>query len=113
MHLFVWRTLVMHLPPQRRARRGADEEHAGALRGVEVLVRGFQRCGLAEVDAGAGGHDGAVVEELADSDGVVGGVEGDDDAAEGFQGREGVQGDMAGEEGADFGEGGGVEDGGF
>lgn len=113
MHLFIRRALVVHLPPQRRARRRADEEHARALRGVEVLVRGFQRRGLAEVDAGAGGHDGAVVEEPADGDGVVGGVEGDDDAAEGFQGREGVQGDVVGEEGADFGEGGGVEDGGL
>ena len=50
-----------------------------------MLVGDFNGGGFAEVDAGAGGaHDGNVVEEGVDFDGVVGGVEGHDDAAEGF-----------------------------
>ena len=49
-----------------------------------MLVRDFDGCWFTEVDAGAGGHDGDVVEEFVDGDGVGDSVEGDDDAAEGF-----------------------------
>ncbi len=51
---------------------------------MQMLVRYFDGRGLAEVDARAAAHDGFAVEELADRDGGRGGVEGDNDAAEGF-----------------------------
>ena len=102
--------LVAGFPAVGRAGRGADEEEFGGVGGVQVLVFWVDGGGLAEVDAGAGAHDGDVVEELADEDCGGGGVEGGDYAAEGFQGREGVQGGGLGEEGADGVEVGGVED---
>ena len=49
-----------------------------------MTIRGFDGGGFAKVDARAAGKNGFVVEELADEDGARGGVEGDDDAAEGF-----------------------------
>ncbi len=111
MDFFIRWPFVPHLPAERRARRGADEEHFLALRGVEMLVGDLDGGGFAEVDAGAGGaHDGDVVEEGADCDGIVGGVEGGDDAAERSQGGEGMERGMVGDEGADLEEGGWVED---
>ena len=66
-----------------------------------------------EVDPGNGGEDGDAVEERAEGDGVVDGVEGEDDAPHGAQGREGVQsvGGVRDQEVAEGGEEGGVEDG--
>ena len=49
-----------------------------------MLIRDFDGRGLAEIDARAAAHDGFAIEKLADRDGGGGGVEGDDDAAEGF-----------------------------
>lgn len=50
-----------------------------------MLVGDFNGGGFAEVDAGAGGaHDGDVVKEGVDFDGVADSVERGDDAAEGF-----------------------------
>ena len=65
---------------------------------------------LAKVDAGARRHYRGVVEELADAYGVIDRVEGYDDAAEGFEWGEGMQGHLLGEESADLGDGGGVKD---
>ncbi len=49
-----------------------------------MLICYFDRGGFAKVDAGTAAHDWFAVEELPDKDGARGGVEGDDDAAEGF-----------------------------
>lgn len=75
-----------------------------------MLVDCFDGGGPAKVDAGAAAHDGFAVEELPDEDGGGGGVEGDDDAAEGFQRGEGVERGMRVDEGADFVEASRVED---
>lgn len=88
MHLLIGGTLRPDLPPERRARRRADEEHLLALRRLQVLVGDLDGSGFAEIDAGAGGHDGGVGEDAVDCEGVGDGVEGADDAAEGFQGGE-------------------------
>lgn len=77
---------------------------------MQVLVDGLDRGGFAEVDADAVAHDGGVVEELADEDGVRGGVEGGDYAAEGLEGRPGVQGGGLVDQRAEGEEVGGVED---
>ncbi len=85
MNLLVRRAFVPHLPAKGRARRRADEEHFLALWGVEMLVSDFDGGGFPEVDAGARGtHDGDVVEEIANPDGIVDGVEGGDDSAKRF-----------------------------
>lgn len=68
----------------RRTRRWTDEKLLRRLGRMQMLVRYFDGRGLAEVDARAAAHDGFAVEELADRDGGRGGVEGDNDAAEGF-----------------------------
>lgn len=58
---------------------------------MQVLVGHLDRCGLTEVDAGPGGHDGSVGKDAVDREGVGDGVEGADDAAERLEGREGVE----------------------
>jgi len=50
-----------------------------------MLVDGLDRRRLAEVDAHPVAEDGFAVEDLPDPDGRVDVVEGDDDAAEGFE----------------------------
>jgi len=52
---------------------------------VEVFLLIADLGVLAEIDARAVAEDGLAVEDFADRHGVVDGVEGDDDAAEGFE----------------------------
>lgn len=49
-----------------------------------MLIYCFDGGGPTKVDAGAAAHNGFAVEKLADENGGRGGIEGDDDAAEGF-----------------------------
>lgn len=78
---------------------------------MEVLVGDLDGGGFPKVDAGARGpHDRDVVEEVADCDGIFGGVERGDDTAEGFKRGEGVQGCVVGDEGADLEQGSRVVD---
>jgi len=93
----------------RRARRRADEEQLVALGRLQVLVDGLDGRRLAEVDAHAVAHEVFAVELVLDEDGGVGGVEGDDDAAEGAEGRPGVDGGLGVDEVADCEEAGWVE----
>lgn len=57
-----------------------------------MLVFGFDRSGISEVDFYALAHDGFAVEDLADADGGGFFEERDDDAAEGLEGCPGVDG---------------------
>lgn len=82
---FVGRLLVAHGPAHGGRGRGADEEELVALGQVQVLFLVADFGVGAEVDSGAVAEDGLAVEDLADLDGVLDGVEGDDDAAEGFE----------------------------
>ena len=79
------------LPAVRRGRGRADEEQLAGVgqRQVLVLVE-VQRRVLAEVDAAALAHDGLAVPHLAHSDGGLFVEEGNDDAAEGLEGRPSV-----------------------
>lgn len=95
-----------------RTGRGADEEEFLALRRLEVPHGDrFDGRGFAEVDPRAGvGEDGFAVEELADSDRVVDGVEGTYYSSKGLQRGEGVDGADGGDVVPDCGEGGRMED---
>lgn len=75
-----------------------------------MLICDFYRSRFAKIDAGAGSHDGNIVEEIMDCNGIGGGVEGSNDSAKGFQWGEGVEGRIVGNQGADFKEGGWVKD---
>lgn len=110
VHLLVGRVLVAHLPAHGRGRRRRDEEELVALRQVQVAVGGVEVGVLAEVDADAAAEDGLAVEDLADGDGVVDAVEGDDDAAEGLERGEGVDGGVLVDGAGDVLEYGGGED---
>lgn len=59
-----------------------------------ALFVGLDARGLTEVDADAAAKHVFAVEELADADSVFGRVEGDDDAAEGFEWAEVVEGSL-------------------
>jgi hypothetical protein len=54
---------------------------------VQVLVSRIDGGFLAKIDAHALTHDVLAVKQLADADGGIGGMEGDNDAAEGFEWR--------------------------
>lgn len=75
-----------------------------------MLILEGDFCLLAEIDADTIPEDCFAVEDLADGDGVFDGGEGDDDAAEGFEGGEGVDLGVGVDGGADALETGGLED---
>jgi len=66
-----------------------------------VLISLIDRCRLAKVDAALLTHDDFVVPDLSDGDGGLLVVEGDDDASERLERREGVDGGRLGNEVAD------------
>lgn len=115
-HHLIRRSLIPHLPPQRRTRRRTNKEHFLALRRLQesLLIKDNQRRSFPEIDLWNAAHYRCAGELGKEVDGVGGGVEGEDYAAEGAQGGEGVETVrcVGCEEGAEGGEGGGGEDGG-
>lgn len=94
--------LEAHLPAVGRAwRRGDEEELSGVGEGEVVGLGLVYRGRLAKVDLDALAHDGLAVPDLADGESGLDGVEGDDDAAEGLERGEGVDGDGVFNEAAD------------
>jgi len=92
MDLLVRCIFELHLPAVWWRRGWGDKEQLPGVRESQVLVFDLDGGRLAEVDLHALAHDGLAVEDLADADRGVIIVEGDDDSAEGFQGRPGVDG---------------------
>jgi len=93
MHHLVRRLLAALLPAVRRARRRRDKEELTGVGQRQVCVgarRGAHGCGLSEVDAAAVAQDRGAVPLGTHADRGVFVLEGDDDAGEGFQRREGV-----------------------
>lgn len=81
------------LPVVRWRGRGRDEEElAGVGEGEMQIFVCVDGGGLAKVGAAAFAHDGLAVPDGAHSDGIVVGVEGDEDTAEGFERGPGVDG---------------------
>lgn len=93
--------LEADLPAVGRAGRGGDEEELAGVGEGEVLVPLVDGGGLSKVDAALLAHDGLAVPDLADGDGGLLVVEGDDDAAERLERGEGVDGGRLGDEVAD------------
>jgi len=90
VHLRIGRILELHLPPVRRARRRADEKELAGVGQGQAVRRGRDGRMLAKVDAAAVAHDGLAVPHAAHSDGGVLVEKRNDDAAEGFERRPGV-----------------------
>lgn len=90
MDVFVWGSLLSDFPPVRRAWGWRDKEQLLALREMQVLVYRFDWSFLAKVYAYSLVHNVLAVEQLADADGIIGGVKGNNDAPEGFEGRPGM-----------------------
>lgn len=98
MRLLVGRALIAHLPSVGWAGWWGDEEEPVHLRGFEELLAlglflAEDGGWLAKVDARAhvAVQQASALEHLADSDGILIGVERADNAAEGGQWRKGVQ----------------------
>jgi len=83
--VFVWGPFLFDLPSVRRTWWRRDKEQLLALREVQVLIYRFDWSFLAKVDAHSLVHNVLTVEQLAGANGVVGGVEGDNDATERFE----------------------------
>lgn len=95
MDFFVWRLFVAHLPADGRTGRWGDEEELLALWCLQMLIFLIVDLSLgAKVDADSVAQDGFAVEHLAQVDCIFDCVEADDDATEGFEWREGVDGGM-------------------
>lgn len=84
--------LELDLPAVRRGGRRGDEEELAGVGEVKVLVARLDGRGLAEVDLDGDAHDLLAVEDVADARGRLVVHEGDDDAAEGLEGRPDVDG---------------------
>jgi len=85
--VFVWGCFLSDLPPVWWTWRWRDKEQLLALREVQVLSYGIDWSFLAKVDAYSLVHNVLTIEQLADANGVVGGVEGDNDAPQGLEWR--------------------------
>jgi hypothetical protein len=85
--VFVWGCFLPDLPSVRRAWWWRNKEQLLALRKVQVLIYRIDWSFLAKVDAYSLVHNVLTIEQLADANGVVGGVEGDNDAPQGFEWR--------------------------
>lgn len=110
MDHFIRRILQAHLPAMRGAGGRRDEEELASVGEGEVVRLGLDRGRVAKVDADAVAHDALAVPDFADGNGRVNVVKGDDDAAEGLEGRKGVDCGGARDEVADALELLGVED---
>lgn len=93
--------LEAHLPAVRWRGRRRDEEQLAGIREREVLVTSLDGCRLSEIDLDLLAHNELGVPGLSNGDSGVNVEEGDEDAAEGLERRECVDGSGLGNQVAD------------